>query len=83
MHARANLTKIYLTGDMERSCKKKKRTCAVVSKEEPGSCEAEDKFQQLFGFHLSDLSSWDSLVHLLSRPTDPAGLAVFRFCYGE
>ena len=66
---------------MERSSKKK--NCVSVTEDDCVPCETEDKFQQLFGFHTSDLTSWDSLVRLLSRPTDPAGLAVFRFCYGE
>lgn len=37
---------------------------------------------KLLGFDGTDLSSWERLVSLLNRPTDPAGLAVFRFLFG-
>ncbi|XP_055972653.1 vitamin K-dependent gamma-carboxylase [Sorex fumeus] len=37
---------------------------------------------KLLGFEGTDLSSWERLVSLLNRPTDPAGLAVFRFLFG-
>ena len=72
-----------VSGDMERSSKKKKRTSVKVPTDELGPCEDEDKFQQVFGFHTSDLTSWNSFVRLLSRPTDPASLACIRFCFGE
>uniref|UniRef100_A0A8D2D7R6 Gamma-glutamyl carboxylase n=1 Tax=Sciurus vulgaris TaxID=55149 RepID=A0A8D2D7R6_SCIVU len=35
----------------------------------------------LLGFEWTDLSSWQRLVTLLNRPTDPANLAVFRFLF--
>ncbi|XP_063788044.1 vitamin K-dependent gamma-carboxylase isoform X1 [Pseudophryne corroboree] len=37
---------------------------------------------RVFGFEWSDLSSWHRFVSLLNRPTDPAGLGVFRFLFG-
>lgn len=37
----------------------------------------------LLGFEWTDLSSWQRLVTLLNRPTDPASLAVFRVLFGE
>lgn len=38
--------------------------------------------KKLLGFEWTDLSSWQRLVTLLNRPTDPASLAVFRFLFG-
>ncbi|XP_068130975.1 vitamin K-dependent gamma-carboxylase [Hyperolius riggenbachi] len=38
--------------------------------------------KRVFGFEWSDLSSWQRFVSLLNRPTDPAGLGVFRFLFG-
>ncbi|XP_027716258.1 vitamin K-dependent gamma-carboxylase [Vombatus ursinus] len=37
---------------------------------------------KLFGFEWSHVSSWQRLVTLLNRPTDPASLGVFRFLFG-
>ncbi|XP_076990946.1 vitamin K-dependent gamma-carboxylase isoform X1 [Tamandua tetradactyla] len=37
---------------------------------------------KLLGVEWRDLSSWQRLVTLLNRPTDPASLAVFRFLFG-
>lgn len=41
------------------------------------------RMERLFGFKREDLSSWSSLVALLNRPTDPAGLGIFRCLFGE
>lgn len=41
------------------------------------------RMQKILGFEWTDLSSWQSVVTLLNRPTDPANLAVFRFLFGE
>ncbi|KAG9488825.1 hypothetical protein GDO78_005035 [Eleutherodactylus coqui] len=38
--------------------------------------------RRVFGFDWSDLCSWQRFVTLLNRPTDPAGLGVFRFLFG-
>ncbi|XP_053388971.1 vitamin K-dependent gamma-carboxylase-like isoform X2 [Mercenaria mercenaria] len=38
--------------------------------------------ESLFGFKMSDLSSLDSLLRLLCRPTDPSGLGVMRMIFG-
>lgn len=38
--------------------------------------------KRVFGFECSDLSSWQRFVSLMNRPTDPAGLGVFRFLFG-
>ncbi|KAJ6653267.1 hypothetical protein lerEdw1_009431 [Lerista edwardsae] len=38
--------------------------------------------KHLLGFEGADLSSWHRFVCLLNRPTDPAGLGVFRFLFG-
>ncbi|KAG2469533.1 VKGC carboxylase, partial [Polypterus senegalus] len=38
--------------------------------------------RKLFGFELCDLSSWERLLRLLNRPTDPASLGMFRFLFG-
>uniref|UniRef100_A0A672NJS5 Vitamin K-dependent gamma-carboxylase n=1 Tax=Sinocyclocheilus grahami TaxID=75366 RepID=A0A672NJS5_SINGR len=38
--------------------------------------------KRLFGFEKEDISSWHRLVCLLSRPTDPASLGIFRFLFG-
>ncbi|XP_043836572.1 vitamin K-dependent gamma-carboxylase [Dromiciops gliroides] len=37
---------------------------------------------RLFGFEWSQVSSWQRLVTLLNRPTDPASLGVFRVLFG-
>lgn len=39
--------------------------------------------EQIFGFKREDLTSWQSLVALLNRPTDPASLGIFRCLFGE
>ncbi|XP_074838044.1 vitamin K-dependent gamma-carboxylase [Carettochelys insculpta] len=36
----------------------------------------------VLGFEWADLSSWPRFVCLLNRPTDPAGLGVFRVLFG-
>ncbi|XP_052764482.1 vitamin K-dependent gamma-carboxylase-like isoform X2 [Mya arenaria] len=41
-----------------------------------------DQFTEVLGFSLSDLTSINNLLHLLCRPTDPAGLGVMRFIFG-
>lgn len=41
------------------------------------------RMERIFGFRKEDLSSWSSLVALLNRPTDPAGLGIFRCLFGE
>ena len=41
------------------------------------------KMERIFGFKKEDLSSWQSLVTLLNRPTDPASLGIFRCLFGE
>ncbi|XP_036606313.1 vitamin K-dependent gamma-carboxylase [Trichosurus vulpecula] len=40
------------------------------------------RMAKLFGFEWSNVSSWQRLVTLLNRPTDPASLGVFRFLFG-
>ncbi|XP_051786426.1 vitamin K-dependent gamma-carboxylase [Erpetoichthys calabaricus] len=42
----------------------------------------ESRMRKLFGFELCDLSSWERLLRLLNRPTDPASLGMFRFLFG-
>lgn len=39
--------------------------------------------ERIFGFRKEDMSSWSRLVALLNRPTDPAGLGIFRCLFGE
>lgn len=41
------------------------------------------KMKEIFGFRKEDLTSWDNLVLLLNRPTDPAALGIFRCLFGE
>lgn len=41
------------------------------------------KMEQIFGFRKEDLTSWNSLVVLLNRPTDPAALGIFRCLFGK
>ena len=45
--------------------------------------EVKGKMKSIFGFHLSDLSDWQSFVFLMNRPCDPSSLAVWRFMFGE
>lgn len=40
-------------------------------------------FENLFGFSLSELTSWKSFVSLMCRPMDPASLGVTRILFGE
>uniref|UniRef100_A0A672NJK8 Vitamin K-dependent gamma-carboxylase n=1 Tax=Sinocyclocheilus grahami TaxID=75366 RepID=A0A672NJK8_SINGR len=44
--------------------------------------EQTSTMKRLFGFEKEDISSWHRLVCLLSRPTDPASLGIFRFLFG-
>lgn len=39
--------------------------------------------EQIFGFKKEDLTSWQNLVTLLNRPTDPASLGIFRCLFGK
>uniref|UniRef100_A0A0U1RPT2 Gamma-glutamyl carboxylase n=1 Tax=Mus musculus TaxID=10090 RepID=A0A0U1RPT2_MOUSE len=39
------------------------------------------RMEKILGFEWTDLSSWQSVVTLLNKPTDPANLAVFRFLF--
>lgn len=41
------------------------------------------KMEKIFGFKREDLTSWHNLVVLLNRPTDPAGLGIFRCLFGK
>lgn len=41
------------------------------------------KMEKIFGFRREDLTSWHNLVVLLNRPTDPAGLGIFRCLFGK
>ncbi|ELT96478.1 hypothetical protein CAPTEDRAFT_169440 [Capitella teleta] len=49
---------------------------------ETATKEIPSQFFHLFGFHLSDFSSWGSFQRLLHRPTDPSSLGVLRILYG-
>ncbi|XP_024155240.1 vitamin K-dependent gamma-carboxylase [Oryzias melastigma] len=42
----------------------------------------QSRMERIFGFKAEDLSSWQNLVVLLNRPTDPASLGIFRFLFG-
>ncbi|KAM9841200.1 vitamin K-dependent gamma-carboxylase [Aulostomus maculatus] len=44
--------------------------------------QTKSKMEQLFGFKREDLTSWQSFVTLLNRPTDPASLGIFRCLFG-
>ncbi|XP_017266135.1 vitamin K-dependent gamma-carboxylase [Kryptolebias marmoratus] len=44
--------------------------------------QTRSRMEQIFGFKKEDLSSWESLVALLNRPTDPASLGIFRCLFG-
>lgn len=51
--------------------------------EESARPRQESRMRRLLGFEGADVCSWQRLVTLLNRPTDPASLAVFRFLFGE
>uniref|UniRef100_A0A672JID6 Vitamin K-dependent gamma-carboxylase n=1 Tax=Salarias fasciatus TaxID=181472 RepID=A0A672JID6_SALFA len=44
--------------------------------------QTKTRMEKIFGFKKEDLSSWESLVTLLNRPTDPACLGIFRCLFG-
>ncbi|KAF3702100.1 Vitamin K-dependent gamma-carboxylase [Channa argus] len=52
---------------------------ASPKKEKPNT---QTKMEQIFGFKREDLTSWQSVVILLNRPTDPASLGIFRCLFG-
>ncbi|XP_034090042.1 vitamin K-dependent gamma-carboxylase [Gymnodraco acuticeps] len=52
---------------------------AAPTKDTP---QTKGKFEKIFGFRREDLTSWDSLVTLLNRPSDPASLGIFRCLFG-
>uniref|UniRef100_A0A8C8DTX7 Vitamin K-dependent gamma-carboxylase n=1 Tax=Oryzias sinensis TaxID=183150 RepID=A0A8C8DTX7_9TELE len=56
----------------------KKEDAAPRAKSPP----TQSRMEQIFGFKAEDLSSWQNLVVLLNRPTDPASLGIFRFLFG-
>lgn len=41
------------------------------------------KFENLFGFDINELKSWNKLVSLLNRPEDPSSLGIFRILFGK
>lgn len=40
-------------------------------------------FEDVFGFKLIDISSWESFINLLYKPTDPASLGILRALFGK
>lgn len=42
-----------------------------------------NNFERLFGFKISDVSSFEKFAQFLYRPTDPASLGVARALFGE
>ncbi|XP_068608811.1 vitamin K-dependent gamma-carboxylase [Brachionichthys hirsutus] len=44
--------------------------------------QTRSKLEKVFGFRKEDLTSWNSMVALLNRPTDPASLGIFRCLFG-
>lgn len=54
-----------------------------MNKSKKESKPSKTKFENLFGFDLNDLKSWDKLVSLLNRPEDPASLGLFRILFGK
>lgn len=44
---------------------------------------SDESFENVCGFRLSDLSTYDKFVALMYRPTDPASLGVARALFGE
>lgn len=53
---------------------------AASKKDKP---QTKSRMEQIFGFKTEDLASWQSLVTLLNRPTDPASLGIFRCLFGN
>ncbi|KAJ8408631.1 hypothetical protein AAFF_G00252660 [Aldrovandia affinis] len=51
-------------------------------KKAEGDIPQESWMKRLFGFEKRELSSWEQLLCLLNRPTDPASLGIFRFLFG-
>uniref|UniRef100_A0A8C5LZ46 Vitamin K-dependent gamma-carboxylase n=1 Tax=Leptobrachium leishanense TaxID=445787 RepID=A0A8C5LZ46_9ANUR len=63
--------------------KQRKNNRAQTMEKKVQSRKAHGSFmRRMFGFEFSDLSSWHRFVTLMNRPTDPAGLGVFRFLFG-
>lgn len=67
------------SGDSEGLAEREEVPCASPT---PKNAMEESTMKRLFGFEREDLSSWHRLVCLLNRPTDPAGLGIFRFLFG-
>lgn len=64
------------TDGEEKSAKKD----SAPKKEE---AQTKSKMERIFGFRKEDVTSWHNLVALLNRPTDPAGLGIFRCLFGK
>uniref|UniRef100_A0A665UUG4 HTTM-like domain-containing protein n=1 Tax=Echeneis naucrates TaxID=173247 RepID=A0A665UUG4_ECHNA len=60
----------------------KEQTANKPTAPKEGKPETKSKMEQIFGFKKEDLSSWQSFVALLNRPTDPASLGIFRCLFG-
>lgn len=56
------------------------KKAAAPEKDKP---QTKTKMENIFGFRKEDLTSWQSLVALLNRPTDPASLGIFRCLFGK
>lgn len=60
-----------------------KRTAKKDAAPKKNNPPTKTKMEQIFGFKAEDLTSWQGLVLLLNRPTDPAALGIFRCLFGE
>ncbi|CAG5867391.1 unnamed protein product [Menidia menidia] len=76
MEARDAIAGALVANDGEADTAKKSAT-PITDK-----AHTQSRMEQILGFKKEDLSSWQSLVALLNRPTDPASLGIFRCLFG-
>lgn len=76
MEARDATAGAFVGTDREKKAAKKDAAPKAVKP------QTKSRMEEIFGFKWEDLSSWDNLVALLNRPTDPAALGIFRCLFG-
>ncbi|XP_058473628.1 vitamin K-dependent gamma-carboxylase [Solea solea] len=76
MEARDAAAGAHVSSDGEKQTAKK----STAPKKD--KAQTKSRMEQIFGFRKEDLTSWQNLVTLLNRPTDPASLGIFRCLFG-
>ena len=63
------------------------QNCEPLNQVKNGNCEVKSTecsdFKEKFELSLADLKNWESFVHFMYRPMDPASLGLIRIMFGK